>query len=797
MLSTFYSIFMNTTWFSSFLCLWIWSICCLYAVDTVVSARPSSVNIGCAISLSSSIGKVAKIAIDAAIEDVNSSPAVLGDTRLNIYIRDIQSNGFLGIIETLQLLENEAVAIIGGETAVIARVVSRLANDLSVPLLSFSATYPSMSPLQQPFFVLTAQSDNFQMAAIATMIHYYGWSDVVAVYTDDDDGRNGITALADKLAEVHCSISSRAVLKPQMSRDDITDKLVQVGSVRTRIIVLHVPVASGLMVFDVAYLLNMTRNGYVWIATSWLSTIIDTDGPLPAEVRKKIQGVLTLRMHTQDSKLKRSFFSRWKNLTSTEAFSDAPGLNMYGLYAYDTVWLIANALDSFFKDGGNVSFTNVGKLYDGGSTLFNLDKLKIFDGGDLLLNKIEQINVTGIAGPISFTLDRHLSSPAYEILNVIGSEYRGIGYWSNLSGLSVLPPEALYSKEANLSSTTPQLSVVIWPGETTVKPHGWASTDNAELKIAVPNRVTYTELVSMDGQGTFNGFCIAVFEAVLKLLPYPVSYKLMPFGDGKINPNYTELLLLIAAGEYDAAVGDIAIVSDRVTLVDFTYPFFPGGLIVVAPIPIGESRHSMWAFLTPFTAQMWGMIGASFIVVGAVTWILEHRVNDEFRGPPGEQLMTTLWFSVSTLFTVHQEKVVSTLGKVVLIVWLFVVLIVNQSYIASLGSILTAERLTSRIQSARSLASSKDPIGYSMGSFVKDFLIDELRIPSSRLVPLSSPEEIDKAFQHGPNNGGIAAFIGERAYMELFLSTRCHLMIVGREITANGWAFVSSQLISY
>uniref|UniRef100_A0A7N0T7U3 Uncharacterized protein n=1 Tax=Kalanchoe fedtschenkoi TaxID=63787 RepID=A0A7N0T7U3_KALFE len=76
-----------------------------------------------------------------------------------------------------------------------------------------------------------------------------------------------------------------------------------------------------------------------------------------------------------------------------------------------------------------------------------------------------------------------------------------------------------------------------------------------------------------------------------------------------------------------------------------------------------------------------------------------------------------------------------------------------------------------------------------MGSFVKDYLIDELRIPNSRLVPLSSPEEIDKAFQHGPNNGGIAAFVDERAYMELFLSTRCHRMIVGREITSNGWAF--------
>jgi ionotropic glutamate receptor len=37
---------------------------------------------------------------------------------------------------------------------------------------------------------------------------------------------------------------------------------------------------------------------------------------------------------------------------------------------------------------------------------------------------------------------------------------------------------------------------------------------------------------------------------------------------------------------------------------------------------------------------MWCIIAASFLMIGVVIWILEHRVNDEFRGPPKRQLVT-------------------------------------------------------------------------------------------------------------------------------------------------------------
>ena len=92
---------------------------------------------------------------------------------------------------------------------------------------------------------------------------------------------------------------------------------------------------------------------------------------------------------------------------------------------------------------------------------------------------------------------------------------------------------------------------------------------------------------------------------------------------------------------FDAAVGDITIVTNRTRIVDFTQPYAESGLIIVAPVK--EINSSAWAFLKPFTVQMWFVTGGFFLFVGAVVWILEHRTNTEFRGSPRQQLVTIFW----------------------------------------------------------------------------------------------------------------------------------------------------------
>ncbi|KAJ6366711.1 hypothetical protein OIU77_003148 [Salix suchowensis] len=709
----------------------------LNGVATNVPARPPFVSIGALLPFNSTIGKVAKVAIQAAVDDVNADPTILGGTKLRIKMQNADKSGFLGIIDALKFMETDTVAIVGPQSSVTAHAISFVANELQIPLLSYSSTDPTLSSPQFPFFVMTARNDLYQMAAIAEIVDYYGWKEVIAIYGDDDYGRNGIAALGDKLAERRCKISFKAPLTPAATREEITDLLVKVALTESRILVVHTFNSWGPVVFSVAQYLGMMGPGYVWITTNWLSTLLETDSPLPAGTLDDIQGVLTLRMYTPDSELKRKFVSRWSTLTSgTTAYGSNPmGLSTYGLYAYDTV------------------------------------------------------NMTGVTGKVKFNPDGNLIHPAYDIINVIGNGIRRIGYWSNYSGLSVVPPETLYSRPPNRSSSSQKLHGVIWPGQTAQKPRGWVYPENGRhLRIAVPSRVSYCEFVSqVPGTDKFAGYCIDVFTAAINLLPYAVPYKLIPYGDGVNNPSCTELVRLITAGVYDAAIGDIAIITNRTKMVDFTQPYIESGLVVVAPVK--KRNSSAWAFLQPFTGQMWSVTALFFIIVGAVVWILEHRLNDDFRGPPRRQLITILWFSFSTWFFAHRENTISTLGRFVLFIWLFVVLIINSSYTASLTSILTVQQIFSPIEGIESLISSKDPIGYQQGSFARDYLVNELGIHESRLVSLKMPEDYAKALKDGPHRGGVAAVVDERAYIELFLSARCEFSIVGQQFTKNGWGF--------
>ncbi|CAI0474223.1 unnamed protein product [Linum tenue] len=331
-------------------------ICCLIlaagAVCSSTPPPPESVNIGVVLSFGSIIGKVSKIAIQAAVADVNSDPTVLPRTKLLASLHDTNFSGFLGIIEVLRLMETQTVAVIGPQSSVTAHVLSFIANELRVPMLSFSATDPTLNSLQFPFFVMTSQSDLYQMAAVADIVEHYGWREVIAIYGDDDHGRNGISALGDQLAARRCRISFKAPLGTKATREEITDVLVQAAMGESRILVVHVPDYWGPMVFAVARYLGMMNPGYVWIATNWFSTILETELDLAPEALEDVQGVLTLRMHTPDSELKAEFVNRWANLTG-----GAMGLSAYGLYAYDTVWIMARALDAFFAQGGNISFS--------------------------------------------------------------------------------------------------------------------------------------------------------------------------------------------------------------------------------------------------------------------------------------------------------------------------------------------------------------------------------------------------------------------------------------------------------
>ncbi|KAK9155765.1 hypothetical protein Sjap_003245 [Stephania japonica] len=746
---------------------------------------PMVVNIAAVFTFDSVIGRSAKTAIEAAIYDINNDPRILKGIRLNLITKDLNCSAFTGTIEAVfQVIEEEVVAIIGPLSSSVARMISFISNGLQVPLVSFAATDPTLSSLQFPYFLRTTLSDSHQMAAMADFIDYYEWKEVISIYVENSYGRNGILHLQDKLSEKMIAVY-KFPLPVKANRSVISDILEKTKLFGTRVYVVHVNPDSGFEIFSMAKRLQMMTKDCVWLATDWLSALLDSSLGINYSKLRLLQGVVGLRQHVPESEQKKAVLLRKRNLMKDGLMSS--GLNNYGFYAYDTVWVVAHAIDELLKRNSTMKFTFDKKSrYSMQGSGLQLGKLKTFDNGPLMLEKLKQTNFTGLTGQVQFDPFRDRVGSAYDVINIEREAIKIIGYWSDRSGFS-----------------GHSLQNASWPGEKTDKPRGWvAATHERPLRIGIPKRVNFVEFVTEDHEThEIRGYCIDVFNASLRFVPYDVPHRFVPFGDGKSNPSYDELVRMVAEdvsiqcllpfvnlGVFDAAVGDIAISTNRMRIADFTQPYVANGLVIV--ISNRNTNSGAWVFLKPFTAKMWGVTAAFFVLIGVVIGILEHRVNKHFRGPPRKQLITMVLFSFSSLSKTIQEDTISSLGRMVMMVWLFLISVITSSYTANLTSILTVQQLSSPITGVDSLITCNLPIGYPVESFIGSYLTDNLNIPKSRLVSLDGPEDFAEKLYLGPKNGGVVAIVDELPYAEFFVSEWKDFDIVGQMISKHGWGFV-------
>lgn len=129
----------------------------------------------------------------------------------------------------------------------------------------------------------------------------------------------------------------------------------------------------------------------------------------------------------------------------------------------------------------------------------------------------------------------------------------------------------------------------------------------------------------------------------------------------------------------------------------------------------------------------------------------------------------------------------SNLARLVVVVWIFVVLILNSTYTASLSARLTVSKLDTVDRDISALKENGDYVGCRDGSFIVDFLIS-LGFNKTKIKTYKRPEE----FHYALSNGNITAMFARTPYTNLFLSKYCNqYMTVGPPLLTEGLAFVS------
>ncbi|CAK8568521.1 unnamed protein product [Lathyrus sativus] len=538
-------------------------------------------------------------------------------------------------------------------------------------------------------------------------------------------------------------------------------------TIPTRVFVVHMSTTLGSKLFTIAKKIGMMSKGYVWIVTDGMANLFNS---LNLNVWESMEGVIGVRTYIGRTKKLDDFSKRWKRkFRSDNPTLDDTDLNIFGIWAYDATVGLAMAVEKVGNGTNQFGYSEKNTSSNYYMPVF--EKFGIAQNGEKLIEALSNTRFDGLGG--------RLQAPTYEIINVIGNGEKRVGFWTPSKGLA----RNLDSKDINNSiytSSKNDLGTIIWPGDMNSIPKGWEipTINGKTLRIGVPVKIgdNYAEYVKVvldprDNLIHISGFFIDVFQAVVEVLPYALRYQFVPFAtpNGEMAGTCDEFIGQLYHGMFDAVVGYISITTDKSNYVDFVMPFAESGVIMVVSMK-GSRKKNAWAFLKPLTWQLWVTTACSFVFIGFVVWVLEHRINSDFRGPPSHQIGTSLSFSFSTMVFAHREKVVSNLSRFVVVVWVFVVLILVQSYTASLTSLLTVQQLSPAITDVNQLLKGKMNVGYLKGSLVYGIL-KRLQFQDSQLIPYQSAEECNELFIKGSANGGIDAAFDEVPYVKQFLGT--------------------------
>ncbi|KAL4319274.1 hypothetical protein GQ457_18G003300 [Hibiscus cannabinus] len=741
--------------------------------QNTTSAAAAAVNVGVVLDMDSLVGKIGMSCIDMALSDFYAAHPHY-KTRLVLHTRDSIGDTVAAAAAAVDLIRNVGVqAIIGPRSSMQADFVISLGNKSHVPIVSFSATSPSLTSFQSPYFFRAAQSGSSQVKAISAIVEAFGWREAVLVYVDNQFGETIIPSLTAALQEINTRVPCLSVVPESASDDRIAVELYRLKDMQTRVFIVNAGMRLGSRILAKAEEIGMMSQGYVWIMTETMTSFWRS---VDSSAVNSFQGVLGVRSYVHKSEKLENFTVRWKrkfqrdnpDITNAE-------LNIFGLWAYDATFSLAMAVE---KAGtANIGFDVSNISGNGVST--DLETLGVSRNGPRLVRELSNINFRGLSGDFHFVNGQlDLESSVFQIVNVNGNGERRVGFWTPKTGL--VKNLSWQNTTAN-STSRPKLGPIIWPGDNADSvPKGWEfPTKGKRLKIGVPVKVGFTEFLEViwdsnyDRVKSVQGYCIDVFDHAMAKMPYPVPYDYIPFAtpDRKPAGSYNDLVDQVYYGNYDAVVGDVTIVANRSLFVDFTLPYTESGVSMLVPIRDNKKKNA-WVFLQPLTPDLWVTSGCFFVFIGFVVWVLEHRINDDFRGPPTYQVGTSFWFSFSTMVFAHREKVVSNAARFVVIIWCFVVLILTQSYTASLTSLLTVEQLQPTVTDINELLKRKENVGFLDGSFVEGILL-RLKFDKSQFKKYTSPEELNELFLKGSANGGISAAFDEIPYINLFLSKYC------------------------
>ncbi|CAA0408417.1 unnamed protein product [Arabidopsis thaliana] len=699
------------------------------------------VRVGLVLDLGSVEGKIVRSSVSMALSDFYDNHNDY-KTRLSLLVRDSHGEPLLALASVVDLLQTEGVqAIIGGNSLLEAKLLAELGEKARVPVISLNSPM-SLSLSKYTHLIQATHNSASEVKGITAFLHGFDWNSVALVLEDHDDWRESMHFMVDHFHENNVHVQSKVAFSVTSSEDSLMDRLRELKDLGTTVFVVHLSEVIATRLFPCAEKLGMMGEGFAWILTSRSMSSFH-DQFIDDLTKEAMEGVVGFKSYIPMSKELHNFTLRWKKTLPVEEVtgSEITRLSISGVWAHDVAWSLASAAE-------------VTRMPTVTSTL---------------LEAIKESRFKGLSG--NFQLDdMKLLSDKFEIVNMIGSGERRVGFWNS---------NGSFSNRRQLSSTHDNLETIIWPGGSAQSPkrRSLRESGRKKLRVLVTSSNRFPRLMKVETDPITHeitiveGFCIEVFQASIAPFNYEVEYIRWLNGT-----NYTKLAYALHSqkDKYDAAVGDITITSDRSMYVDFTLPYTEMGLGIVA-----AKERSMWVFFQPLTPNLWITSAAFFVLTGIIVWLIERAENKEFQGSWPQQIGVVIWFGFSTLVYAHREKLQHNLSRFVVTVWVFAVLILVTSYTATLTSMMTVQQIR--------FNANEDYVGHLSGSLIANAALTNSSLRAMRLLGLNTSEDYAQALM----NKSVSYIVSELPYLKILLGENPgHFLMVKTQSTTNGFGFM-------
>ncbi|KAF2538208.1 hypothetical protein F2Q68_00018760 [Brassica cretica] len=398
-------------------------------------------------------------------------------------------------VDLLHTVGVEAI-IICGDSILQTKLLAEIGEKAKVPVISINS--PISSSLSRYNHLIQATHDSSSEAkGITAFIHEFDWKSVALVYEDDDDWRESMQIMVDHFYENGVGVLSKAGFAVSSTEEMVMDRLGKMKDLGTSVFVVHMSEVIATRLFTCAERLGMMGEGFAWILTakSMSSSFYG---------KEAMEGVVGFKTYIPMSRELQNFTLR---LRTSLGNGDDVRLSVSGVWAHDVAWALARSAEMV-----NASST--------------------------LLDAITECRFKGLSGDFQVK-DKKFLSDKFEIVNLLESGERRIGFWNG---------NGSFSSRRHFN----KLETIIWPGGSAQTPGGrvLGESKRRKLRVLVTSSNRFPSLMEVDTDlatnvTTVKGFCIEVFQAAIA--PFNYDLEFIPWRNGS---NYDNLAIALSTQRF-------------------------------------------------------------------------------------------------------------------------------------------------------------------------------------------------------------------------------------------------------